>query len=264
MEPATGQAAGDELKPVSQLLAATLAAALLTAAPVIAQDTASSAATAMPSIGSVLSTLPSNVHVLPTLANAAWLGGAGALSIAVHENDPAITEGASGSPNLEGFLDSGSPFGSGFVQGGGALGTYVIGRLTHRPQLAAVGGELLRAQIINGALTQGIKFIADRERPDGGRYSFPSGHTSSTFASATVLYRHFGWKAGIPGYALAAYVAGSRLSENAHFLSDVLFGAGIGIVSGRTVTAGRAQPFEIAPAVGPGVLGVSVTIVPRR
>ena len=74
----------------------------------------------------------------------------------------------------------------------------------------------------------------------------------------------FGWKAGVPGYALATYVAGSRLSENAHFLSDVLFGAGIGIVSGRTVTVGRAHPFVIAPAVRPGVLGVSVTAVPRH
>ena len=85
-----------------------------------------------------------------------------------------------------------------------------------------------------------------------------------TFASATVLYRHFGWKAGVPGYALATYVAGSRLSENAHFQSDVLFGAGIGIVSGRTVTVGRAHPFVIAPAAGPGMVGVSVTMVPRQ
>jgi hypothetical protein len=59
----------------------------------------------------------------------------------VHENDSAITEGAAGSPNLEDFLDGGSPFGNGLVQGGGALGTYVVGRWTHRPQIAAAAAS---------------------------------------------------------------------------------------------------------------------------
>ena len=249
---------------VQSLRAAMLAIAVFTVTPVHAQDATSRDPQTMPSVGSVLSALPTDLRALPTVANAVWLASAGGLAFAVHENDSAITEGAAGSPNLEDFLDGGSPFGNGFVQGGGALGTYVVGRWTHRPQIAAVGGELLRAQLINAGLTHGVKFIVNRERPDGGSYSFPSGHTSATFASATVLYRHFGWKAGVPGYALATYVAGSRLSENAHFLSDVLFGAGVGIVSGRTVTVGRAHPFVIAPAAGPGMVGVSVTMVPRQ
>ena len=45
----------------------------------------------------------------------------------------------------------------------------------------ALGGELLRAQLINAGLTHGVKFIVNRERPDGGSYSFPSGHTGVAF-----------------------------------------------------------------------------------
>lgn len=262
---AWGEAPGREL--IRRLVAASFAAIVLTALTATAssaQEAPVSASTSMPSLRSVFGSLQDDVRQLPTLGNAAWLGGAGALAVAVHENDPRITESAVGSAGLEGFLDSGSPLGNGFVQGGGALGTYVIGRLTHRPDIASVGGLLLRAQVINAALTQGIKVITDRERPDGGRRSFPSGHTSSTFATATVLYRQYGWKAGVPGYALAAYVAGSRLSENAHFLSDVLFGAGIGIVSGRTVTVGRVHPFSIAPIAGPGAVGITFTRIEQR
>ena len=59
-------------------------------------------------------------------------------------------------------------------------------------------------------------------------YAFPSGHASTTFASASVLEAHFGWKFGVPAYAFATYVAASRLHENRHYLSDVVFGGAIG------------------------------------
>ena len=72
-------------------------------------------------------------------------------------------------------------------------------------------------------------------------FSFPSGHSSVTFATATVLQRNFGWKAGVPAYALASYVAASRVQMKRHFFSDVAFGAAIGIVAGRTVTVGRGR-----------------------
>jgi membrane-associated phospholipid phosphatase len=235
---------------------------LLAASPSYAQDTPQPTLQ-MPSLRSVFSDLGSDVRQLATIENGAWLAGTGALAFAVHENDGLITQEAAGSARLEGFLDSGSPMGNGLLQGGGALGTYIIGRVTHRAAVAVVGSELLRAQVINAVLTQGIKTVADRERPDGGRHSFPSGHTSAAFTSATVLFRRFGWKAGAPGYALATYVAGSRLSENAHFLSDVIFGAGVGIVSGRTVTIGHGRPFAIAPATGSGAIGVAVTRIER-
>jgi membrane-associated phospholipid phosphatase len=93
----------------------------------------------------------------------------------------------------------------------------------------------VEAQIVNGVLTQGIKLAVNRTRPSGGSYSFPSGHTSATFATAGVLQREFGWKVGIPAYVGGFYVAASRLAERQHYLSDVVFGAAIGLASSQTI-----------------------------
>jgi membrane-associated phospholipid phosphatase len=114
--------------------------------------------------------------------------------------------------------------------------------------------------VLNALLTQGIKVAVHRTRPDEGRFSFPSGHASSTFATATVLQREFGWRVGLPAYGLAAYVAESRIQENRHYASDVIFGAAVGIVSGRTVGIQRgARRFELSPAVVPGGAAVVFT-----
>jgi membrane-associated phospholipid phosphatase len=77
------------------------------------------------------------------------------------------------------------------------------------------------------------------------------------------LHRHFGWKVGLPAYGLATYVAASRLQENRHFASDVIFGAAIGIVAGRTVTVGRGRgTFTVAPVALRGGAAVMFTRVP--
>jgi len=148
------------------------------------------------------------------------------------------------------------------LQLAGALATYSVGRLTGSSTVTTVGGDLLRAQIVAQVLTAGIKFAAQRTRPDGTRYSFPSGHTSVTFATATVLQRDLGPKWGIPAYAVATYVAASRIQDRRHFLSDVAFGATIGLISGRTVTVGRGRTrFAVAPAAVPGGAGVSFNLL---
>ena len=66
--------------------------------------------------------------------------------------------------------------------------------------------------------------------------SFPSGHAADTFAFATALERHLGWKGAVPAYIFSSYVAISRLHDNRHYASDVAFGAALGIVVGRSVT----------------------------
>jgi len=71
---------------------------------------------------------------------------------------------------------------------------------------------MLSAQIVAQVLTQAIKISTRRERPDlSNKHSFPSGHASATFATATVLQRHLGWKAAVPTYSIATYVAMSRM-----------------------------------------------------
>lgn len=206
-----------------------------------------------------------NFRDLPTWQNASLLGVGGGLSAWVHSEDAEITHRWSGSPQLDRVFEPGAVMGSAWVQLGGAVGTYVVGRSVHSPRTALLGADLLRSQAVNMALTQGIKLAVRRQRPDGTSFSFPSGHSSATFTTATVLERHFGWNVGAPAYALATLVAGSRLQENRHYLSDVLFGAAIGIVSGRTATIGRrGAAFRLSPTLAPGVVGLTFTHVPRE
>ncbi len=187
------------------------------------------------------------------------IGGAGALAVSPADSD--LTRISMNTVPVEETLDPGEVVGSGWVQAGGALGTLVIGHFVS-PRAETIGSELLRAQIINLAMTQGLKHAVNRTRPDGTRYSFPSGHASASFATAAVLQRELGSKVGIAAYGLAAYASWSRLSENKHYASDVIFGAAIGLVSGRCVTVGH-QSFAVGPTVVRGGVALTFTRVER-
>lgn len=149
------------------------------------------------------------------------------------------------------------------VQMGAALGTWAIGRATGSAKGTAVGRDLLAAQVLGQTVVQGLKFSVRRPRPDGSdRLSFPSGHTASAFATATVLQRHFGWALGVPAYAFATYVGAARMSADKHHLSDVFMGAGIGLVAGRSVTvrvADRRFSLGLTPTHG----GAAMTFTPK-
>ena len=117
--------------------------------------------------------------------------------------------------------------------------------------------DLLRAQIVTEMLVQPIKFAGHRERPDGSdNHSFPSGHAAITFAEAAVLGRHLGWRKSAFAYAVATYVAASRLHDNRHYLSDVAFGAAVGAIAGRTVTQHGRDDWTLVPVDAPG--GVAI------
>src|SRR5438128_1789526 len=144
-------------------------------------------------------------------------------------------------------------FGDTPEQVGLSLGTYAYGRIFHQPKVSHLGMDLLRAQIVTEILVQPIKFATHRERPDGSNaQSFPSGHAAVTFAGATVLERHLGWKRSALAYAVATYVAASRLHDNRHYLSDVAFGAAVGTIAGRTVTYHGRESWTLAPVAIPG------------
>lgn len=68
-------------------------------------------------------------------------------------------------------------------------------------------------------------------------YSFPSGHTGSSFASAWVLFRRLPRRFGIPALILAGLIGVSRLYLGVHYPTDVLFGAASGIFSGMVAEA---------------------------
>jgi hypothetical protein len=134
-----------------------------------------------------------------------------------------------------------------------SLGTYAFGRIFDKPKVAHLGMDLVQAQILTELLVEPIKFATRRERPDGSnRQSFPSGHAAITFATATVIERHLGWRKSLLGYAIASYVAASRLHDNRHYLSDVIFGAAVGSIAGRTVVHHAADYWAVTPVAVPG------------
>lgn len=89
---------------------------------------------------------------------------------------------------------------------------------------------------IMGTVVNTIKYTAKVERPDGSsRNSFPSGHTANSFMNATFLHKEYG-QFRSPLYSIGAYTAATatavgREMNNRHWISDVLAGAGIGILS---------------------------------
>ena len=89
-------------------------------------------------------------------------------------------------------------------------------------------------------VTHSLKWAINKPRPNGGDRAFPSGHTSAAFSSASFLERRYGWKVGIPSYALASYVGWTRIYANKHDFWDVLGGAALGIASGYIFT----KPYE--------------------
>ena len=186
---------------------------------------------------------------------------AGLASLAVHPKDAEITQWAAEERHLDTVFGGGAKLGDIATQSGAALAAILIGRYSGHPQLTEVGTELARAQFLAGAFTMGLKLTVDRTRPDGYGYSLPSGHTSSAFATAAVLHRRFGLKVGLPAYLAGTYVAASRLTENRHYLSDVAFGAALGLVAGRAVTIGHGRAtFAVAPLATPGGGGIGLTL----
>ncbi len=143
------------------------------------------------------------------------------------------------------------------VAGGVAAGTYLAGAIAASPRVRRVGVHGLEALAVNYVLTSVVKVGVGRSRPDTGgdgddlhwiafssaNWSFPSGHTSTMFALATVfsseLHDEAPWVPFV-AYPLAAWTGVSRVLDKRHWATDVVAGAALGILSGRLV--GRLDP----------------------
>jgi hypothetical protein len=110
---------------------------------------------------------------------------------------------------------------------------------TNDAELNDLTHTLVSAYTINGLAVLVIKGIADTDRPDpdwnGGRWGFPSFHAASSFTIAGVLEEYYGWPVGLPACTLAGLISWSRIDERDHDLSDVVFGAAMGWVIGKSV-----------------------------
>ena len=98
---------------------------------------------------------------------------------------------------------------------------------------------LIKSELMVGILTFSLKRITAVPRPDTKELtSFPSGHTAQAFAAATFMAKEYGHKSiwySIGAYTVATGIGAMRVMNNRHWVSDVLVGAGIGILSTNLV-----------------------------
>jgi membrane-associated phospholipid phosphatase len=142
---------------------------------------------------------------------------------------------------------------------------FVAGRFAPQGRFRSASYDFAQALIVNGAYTSILKYSIQRTRPDGSNnLSFPSGHTSTAFSLAAVAEHHYGWKVGVPAYLLASGIGLSRIEKDKHYLSDVLAGATLGVIVGRTVgrldggPAAKKRTVSIGPATDPHGQGLGL------
>lgn len=127
--------------------------------------------------------------------------------------------------------------------------TMSYGLLKKDPQMIRNGYRSAATILLAGGITTGLKYVVNRSRPfvtyekdivqrdkNVGPYSFPSGHTTFAFATATHLSLTYKkWYVVIPSYIYASLVGYSRMRLGVHYPSDVLAGAILGAGSGLLV-----------------------------
>ncbi len=145
------------------------------------------------------------------------------------------------------------PLGSGIITIPLSVGFWAVGELSDNQRAARVGLTSIKAMAITAVFTYAIKYATQRHRPHDndppdpgiwegpfGSYSstsFPSGHSSMVFAVAAVFASEYRDKLWVPiiSYTLASFAAVSRVYDDKHWASDVIFGAALGFFIGKFV-----------------------------
>lgn len=135
----------------------------------------------------------------------------------------------------------------------------------------------LMSSVMSRTMTRHLKQLTHSERPDQSTYdSFPSQHTASAFAKAELLRQEFRGRSpwyGVAGYSFAFATGSLRMLNNKHWLSDVLAGAGVGILSTRVaylvypwmqrhIARGLFQNVALAPVYQQGNVGLALSFRP--
>jgi hypothetical protein len=209
-----------------------------------------------------------DTKALFTWQNALVLGVAGGASVAIRDNlnTPVRNYTAEHPKRWGGGDDVLRQFGEFQYQVPVLAGVYGLSLWTENDHCHEFSKAVLSAYGLNAAATVILKEALNTQRPtaevQNGHYGFPSYHTSSTFTIAAVLDEYYGWRVGLPAYTLAGLVGWSRIDQREHDLADVLFGAVLGVVIGKTVAGAhieRALDMQVSPYYDPqnNVTGVS-------
>lgn len=211
--------------------------------------------------------LGDDIKHIPRRNTVYWLVAGTAASLAIHPADHYLNDHLSSSDTAKDVLRAGRYIGALPVLLGTSVTTYLVGRARSSRRGQHLGMDLIESTLLAEGMTQLIKVAVRRERPirdDGTRasgFAFPSGHSAGTFAAATVLQQHLGWKWAVPTYLTASYVAMSRLADDRHWASDVVAGATEGIIVGRSVTW-HGRNFYASPMLLPKGVGIMVSVKP--
>ncbi|HEX6742122.1 MAG TPA: phosphatase PAP2 family protein [Sphingomicrobium sp.] len=123
-----------------------------------------------------------------------------------------------------------------------ALGTPVVER--DKDGFLQAGGSIASAW----GVTEVLKRTVREERPDhSNRRSFPSGHSSQSFAAAATLQNRYGWEVGLPAHVVATFVAIARVKADKHHVHDVVAGAAIGEAAGWLITRRHDAGVQVLP-----------------
>lgn len=123
---------------------------------------------------------------------------------------------------------------------------------------------LLHALALNGLATSALKGIVRTDSPNGDPFGWPSGHASSSFCFATVMYEEYGPMVGLPLMGFAAFVGYERIDARNHDFSDVISGALLGMAIGHAVAQNhkvQVLGMDVIPYADPrsGAMGVALT-----
>jgi hypothetical protein len=151
-------------------------------------------------------------------------------------------------------------------------GTWLLASVSPDPGGWRELGSMLEASAFTAVSTEVLKYSLGRQRPnettdpdtwfDGGD-AFPSMHASLAFAIGTVFAEsgddRYRWLRRIVGYGVAGATAYARVDHNAHWASDVVAGAALGLSTARFTMKRREGSAErtsvtVMPAAGGGVL----------
>ncbi len=164
----------------------------------------------------------------------------------------------------------------GDLLGTGAVAVLSSGFQYYFDDRTSVYQSHLRGLAYGGIAIYTLKTVFARPRPGNSdnHQSFPSGHSSIAFMSATHLTYAYGWKAALVAYPLAAFVGASRLADDVHWFSDTVAGAFLGFIVGRATyydendlnqiyisdQATNKIKTQFVPIVNSGHLGLAAVI----
>jgi membrane-associated phospholipid phosphatase len=116
------------------------------------------------------------------------------------------------------------------------------------------------AEATTVGVTVGLKNAFPEERPNhSDNKSFPSGHTSVSFAAAGYLQKRYGWQWGLPATVAASIVGLSRVESKDHHWYDVVAGAALGEAAAYVFTTPRDSSVRVLPCADSHGAGVYLT-----